>query len=123
MISSRTIYYFVRVVRIVSFLRAINLKVYSTSNGIIQLKIIGSRLNTLFVDTVTISSLISAIYILYIVLLNGIQSKSVLLTTFSLVHFLIVQFCLFFKLLVIICRKELVEIINSYFRYCTEECE
>jgi len=123
MISSRTIHYFVRLVRTVSFLRAINLKVYTTSNGTIQLKIIGSRLNTLFVDAVTISSLICSIYVLYIVFLKGIERKSIFLTTFSLFHFFIVQFCLFFKLSVLICRRELVEFINSYFRYCAAECE
>jgi len=123
MISSRTLYYFVRLVRTVSFLRAINLKVNTTYNGIIQLKIIGSRLNTLFVDTATISSLISGIYIFYIVLLNGIQSESIRLTTFSILHLLIIQFCLFFKLSIMLCRKEFVEFINSYFRYCAVECE
>jgi len=123
MISSRTIYYFVRVVRTVSFLRSINLKVYTTSNGKIQLKIVGSRLSTVLVDTATISSLISAIYIFYVCLIRGIQSKRILVSTFSLLNLLIVQFCLFFKVFIIICRKELVEFINSYFRYCAAECE
>jgi len=123
MISSKTMYYFVRIVKTISFFRTVNLKIYTKSNGIIRLEIVGSRFNSIFVDTATISSLISAIYIFCIVLIQGIQSKNYFLLMFSLFHLFLIQLCLCVKVLFIFCRKELVEFINSYLQHSYTECK